>query len=55
MKSNKYLDSLNSYEFSEEALARKVYKYENPRTGQIYEYNHRILCQRWRCAKTAAK
>ena len=39
MKSNKYLDSLNSYEFSEEALARKIYKYENPRTGQIYEYN----------------
>ena len=39
MKSNKYLDSLNTYEFSEEALARKVYRYENPQTGQIYEYN----------------
>ena len=39
MKTNKYLDRLNNYKFPEEAIARKVYKYENPRTGQIYEYN----------------
>ena len=39
MKTNKSLDRLNNYKFPEEAIARKVYKYENPRTGQIYEYN----------------